>query len=1097
MNFIKLLIRNIYFYRRTHLSIILGCAFATAVLVGALVVGDSVRYSLRQMVFERLGTTEFTLESGERYFHIRLADKFTTTLQTHVAPVLKTRGLVSVPGSQHRLNRVQVMGVDSRFGKLGQVHGIYDSLAQDEVIINTQLASRLDLKVQDELLLRLEKLDFLPKDAPLAQASELVQTLRLRVRDIVSGQEYGHFNLNANQVVPYNAYVSLSMLSSEMDLDNRANILLISKNKNEPVTINILNDVLRQHWSPTDAGIDLIELKNQDIIELRSPRIFLDSPVINAAFEIDRNAQPVFTYFVNTIYSASNSTPYSFVSAPGIPFVPAEMNDDEIIINTWLANDLEVCLGDSITLAYYVLGPMRQLIEGQTQFRIIKIVPLSGIYADRELMPAFPGLADQENCRDWQPGIPINLDKIRTKDEDYWDLYRGTPKAFITLKAAQNMWQNRFGKLTAIRFKNQNIAEIEQKFSHMLDPVSLGFRFINVKEEGLRASDESVNFAQLFIGLSFFIVMSALLLTSLLFILATEQRSQERGLLMAVGIPQSYVKRIMLAEGSILAFIGVISGIILGIVYNEIVLYGLETVWRDAVGTSDLTMHITGSTVLTGSFLGFILAILTMWLVIRKESKQSVSTLMTGSSKIESIESKSRLWLSSIVGSVSIIVVLIILITTNPGRGGSATAFFFVAGFLLLLAGIAFTNIILVQSARKTDVAHLTIPRIGIRNNARHKTRSLTLIGLLSSALFIVFMVGANRHGTLENARLRSAGTGGFAFFAETVMPILHNLNSDKGREFYALQDDAIPAMQFVQFRLKEGDDASCLNLNRVSNPHLLGLDPQELDHRGAFTFVKLVPEADKKNPWLSLNKNFVDVVPAVADETVIVWGLGKSVGDTLEYRDEKGNSLKLKLIGGLANSIFQGHVLISEKNFIAMYPSQSGYRLFLIDVATENMNEVYRILNWSLQDYGIELVPAADRLAEFNKVENTYLSIFLILGGLGLILGTMGIGIVVIRNILERRGELALLKALGYDLKSLYTLLLSEHFMLLIIAIMCGVIAALIAVLPALLSPGAEIPYLTILIILFIVTISVGIWTIAATALATRGNLLPALRNE
>jgi putative ABC transport system permease protein len=135
--------------------------------------------------------------------------------------------------------------------------------------------------------------------------------------------------------------------------------------------------------------------------------------------------------------------------------------------------------------------------------------------------------------------------------------------------------------------------------------------------------------------------------------------------------------------------------------------------------------------------------------------------------------------------------------------------------------------------------------------------------------------------------------------------------------------------------------------------------------------------------------------------------------------------------------------------------------------------------------------------LDAFNQIENTYLSIFLILGGFGLMLGTIGLGIVVVRNIMERRGELALLKAVGFKQGKLQSLILSEHIFLLLTGAGCGFFAALFAVYPAMIAPGTAIPYFTIIITFVLIVMSGLIWTYLATSLATRGNLIPALRNE
>jgi ABC-type antimicrobial peptide transport system permease subunit len=144
-----------------------------------------------------------------------------------------------------------------------------------------------------------------------------------------------------------------------------------------------------------------------------------------------------------------------------------------------------------------------------------------------------------------------------------------------------------------------------------------------------------------------------------------------------------------------------------------------------------------------------------------------------------------------------------------------------------------------------------------------------------------------------------------------------------------------------------------------------------------------------------------------------------------------------------------------------------------------------------------LELTPTEKRLAAFNAVQNTYLNTFQILGGLGLLLGSAGMGIVVLRNVLERRSELAVLLAIGFRKRSLHWLVLSEHAALVWIGIVLGIVAALVAVLPVILSPRGDLPYASLAITLGAVLVSGMIWTFAATSLALRGELLEALRND
>src|ERR1039458_9963846 len=133
---------------------------------------------------------------------------------------------------------------------------------------------------------------------------------------------------------------------------------------------------------------------------------------------------------------------------------------------------------------------------------------------------------------------------------------------------------------------------------------------------------------------------------------------------------------------------------------------------------------------------------------------------------------------------------------------------------------------------------------------------------------------------------------------------------------------------------------------------------------------------------------------------------------------------------------------------------------MFLVDAPSGNAARVSAVLTRALQDRGLELTPAADGLNTFNAMQNTYLDTFQVLGGLGLLLGSAGLGVVVLRNVLERRGELAVLLASGFRPRALRWLILSEHAALECLGLLIGIIAALAAVLPALLSLAAPVSY-------------------------------------
>lgn len=1084
MTYWKLARRSAAFYFKSHLGTLLGAAIATAVLSGALLVGDSVRGSLRAMALARVGKIDIALASGDRLFRAALAGDLQSMLaQSRAVPALQLPASVSKPDGSARANLVQVTGVDDRFWQLAnQLPG---TLGPSDVFINDRLARQLKTSIGETILIRVPRISHLSRDAPLSPEEDTTVALRLEVRAIVTDGQFGRFGLAASQVPPLNAFVPLPLLQSRAGATNSANLLLASG-----ADVTTAQTALRNSFRPEDAQLTFRLLTN-NVVEVRSPRVFLDSPLSRAALDAHTNRIPIFTYFVNQLRSGNRATPYSMVA--GSDLVP--LADDEIAINQWLADDLQAKVGDEVSVSYYVMGLMRELIERTDIFRVARIVPMELPFADPGLMPDFPGMTDADNCRDWDTGFPINTEAIRDKDEAYWDQYRGTPKAFINLAVAQRLWSNRFGDLTAVRYSNVDATNIAEQISAKLDPESLGFNFLPIREQALTASAGAQDFGGLFIGFSFFLIAAALMLMLLLFRFALEQRSIELGTLLALGFRPRQISRLLIVEGFVLAVIGSVAGTILAVIYAKGMLYGLSTVWSDAVAGATLQYHGRFPTLLTGLLAGILIAVLTIWWSLRNEGKRPARELLTESLEATS-SSKPTSRKSSYVGPV-LLAAGATLAVWGIAKGEQARAdLFFSAGALILLGGIFLASSLIRSLETSSAADRLSLTGMGVRSVTRRRTRSRAAIALLACGSFLIASIGAFRLDASANADSRSSGTGGFALIGETSIPVVQNLNVESGRDFYGLSSKHMEGVQFVPFRVLEGEDASCLNLNRAQRPRLLGVQPSHLGERKAFTFSKTLSEHE--NPWALLSTDLgPDIVPAIGDAASIQWALGKKVGDDLIYLDGAGREFRVRIVGAVANSIIQGNLVISEKNFVARFPHEAGYRMFFIDAPSNASDKVAETLSKALQEVGFSAVSARERLAAFNAVQNTYLGTFQMLGGLGLVLGSFGLGVILLRNVFERRSELALLLAVGFRKSSLKWLILSEHAALLFAGLLIGIVAAAIAILPSVLRPGTELPIAQLSFTLSAVFLCGLIWTIVAASHALQRPLLSSLRNE
>jgi putative ABC transport system permease protein len=1092
MNLYTLIKRSLWHYRRTNLALLAGAAIGTGVLSGALMVGDSVQTSLDQRVHERLGKTTFTIATGEMLTQASLAKRLAEQLGVKTAALLSLPGSATRPDGNARANHVRIHGIDDDFFALAPSSTGAALPGPHEIALNQRLATHLGLAVGDPVVLHVDTPGAIHRDLPVGAPKSGATSLRLRVSHILPPELFGRFGLRAEQSLPMNAFVARDVLAKAIDAQYRANLILVGT---APETLSEagLTTTIQTVWEGADVGLSLQEQPQGDL-ELRSSRIFMSERVVEAARSTSPRTTPILTYFVNSLSTQDAATPYSFVAGIANSPLLDGMPNAAIAVNRWLADDLNLKPDDMLTLHYSVVNAKNQLAETNRAFRIHRIVSMEEEASEPSLVPDFPGLSDVDNCRDWDSRLPIDLKRIRDKDEAYWDAHGGAPKAFVTLADAQSMWRNQHGIATAVRFSAPAKAS-SKLLADLLSKLTLGdmgIRIVPIREIGLRASQEGLSFGQLFLGLSFFLIAAAVLLTGLIFTFGIAQRAEETGILLALGIPQKIVQRFRILEGACIALPGALLGVGVGILFNAMILKLLSGSWQAIVGTVPLALHISPVTCVTGFACGAAAAWLAMWTAGHKQFIRPTAELQRAPcSEMGHLRMPSFAGIAA--GVVCWTATIIMVISVKAESASSVAGLFFGAGFVALSGCLCFSHAALAWLGKRSTNRPTQLDEMGLRACARHPQHSLTIIGILAAGTFLVIATGGNRPGSLTDIQDPASGSGGFDFFAEAAIPIHEDINTAKGRDRLGLESNL--DANFVPIRIFDGDDASCLNLNRITHPPIWGIDPEALDAR--FTFAGTAEAISPDAGWSALDTPIPDGIPAIADQAVILWGLGLSIGETLTTRDEAGQPLPLHLVAGTANSILQGNMVISESNFMARFPNTSGYRAFLIHVNSGDPSAIAQHLSRALADYGVEITPSAARLATFASIQDTYLSIFMMLGALGLLLGSAGMGIVVARNVMARRGELAMLSAVGFKRSAIFRLLGIEHAALFSVGMLSGVVSGLVAILPAVQSQGSPVSPLALGILIVGLILNGCLWVSGAIAITIRGPLLPALRQE
>jgi ABC-type lipoprotein release transport system permease subunit len=821
----------------------------------------------------------------------------------------------------------------------------------------------------------------------------------------------------------------------------------------------------------------------------------------------------VFTYLATAIRAGDRSVPYSLIAALDLRTLSGEdrvagrqsAGDREIVLNAWTTDALGVGAGDPVSIEYYLWDESGQLLTRTATFEVARSIPLAGLAADRGLAPDYPGITDSPSFADWDPPFPVDLRRIRPRDEEYWDKYRTTPKAFVPLDTGRRLWGTRYGSVTALRFvagegedSTRLAANVSNALVAQLRPGDFGQRVTAIRAEGLAASQGATDFGEYFTYFSFLLVVSALLLAALFFRLGIEQRLREVGIFRALGFPPRRVFEMFFAEGMLLSSAGAAAGAFGGVVYGWLVMLGLATWWRDAVGTTRLELHVAPSNIVLGVAGGLTAAgIAIAWTlrrVARASPREMLAGFIDGAGGATTARAGRRPRNVPALASVLLFAIGFAAIASASFGWLGETAGFFAGGSSILVAILCAFAALLRRPSRSTlgGGGVWTIPRLGFRNAAVRPGRNTLCMALVAAATFIVVAVDAFRLDDPAHLADPRSGTGGFALMAETMVPLHHDPSTAAGRATLNLA--GTPVDRWSTFRLRPGDDASCLNLYRPREPRILApSDAFVAEGRFAFAASLASSPEERKNPWLLLRSSLdKGVVPVIADANSLRYVLHRAVGDEIVFADGS-RKIRLKVVAALERSLFQSELLMSDENFVKLFPSIGGYRFFLIDTDLSRVAPARTAVGERLRDFAVEVTTPAERLAEFSRVENTYLTTFQMLGGLGLMLGSVGLATVLVRNVLERRRELALLRAVGYRQSHLALMVISENAVLLMGGLAAGTVSALLAIAPAAAPRGNGTLGLLIPAVL-----AAGLTaSVVATVLMLRAPLLPALKTE
>ena len=944
MNLKRLAGAGTAFYSRFYNLTALAALIMAAVVTGSLMVGDSVRATLLDRVNERLGEdTETIVFARYSFFDSLLAAH--PLFEGKARAVLLSNGFISDAG---RLLPVTVWGVDEPAIPWGSARA------------NPALAAELSppAAAGGGLALRLPATGLTPSGS-LFVTDNYTTSARLSLREVIGPEEGGNLNLKNEQITPFNLFMNREELASVLETEGKINLLLCPGRIGEAE--------LADAWRPALSGVRLTE--REGFTEATSDRVFLRQEAVETICANNPGANRLFSYMANELASATQSLPYSFVTAVD-RYGGKTLQAGELILSDYTARRLNARLNDTVRIAYYRSEDLKTLHVDTFAGRAVAILPLEELAADPTLSADFPGLTDVERCTDWDSDLPVDMSLITREDEDYWARYRSTPKALLPYRAVAGHWGNAYGNATAIRIDSP-AAGVDMTG---LEPSMFGLQILYPREAGIEAAQNGVDFSSLFLSLGFFIILSAVLLMLIPLSEMICVRRQEIELLRALGYPAKRIGELFRREVAPVLLLASAAGGAAGLLYTRLILALLGSLWKGATHTGGFILFSDIKTSLAGGVAGLLIAWLLLCLLIRRA-------------------------------------------VNKPARSGQVSERSF-------LRKLSFSRTKLIAAGLSAD-----------------KKRARLSFVALASGVLIVFSVGLNRRGFADHSQLLS-GTGGYSLWCECQAPVYHNIRTPEGRDKLAL--NALPedaeALQLLRYA---SDDASCLNLNKVSQPSVLGVDMSVLKESAFRIQRSIYPQGTSVFDALQRQTAGNEAYPALVDETVLTWGLRLKLGDTLRYEASNGRKVCLQLAGTLVNSVFQGNLLIDKKLFTQIWSEVAGSELMLIKVAGAEKDATQQLLAQALSEYGARVTTTARRLKELNSVTDAYLNIFLTLGGLGLLLGMMCFVIVVRKDLVSRREQIRLYRSLGFPEKRIAGILSAGNRMIPLGAILFGLLGA------------------------------------------------------
>lgn len=601
------------------------------------------------------------------------------------------------------------------------------------------------------------------------------------------------------------------------------------------------------------------------------------------------------------------------------------------------------------------------------------------------------------------------------------------------------------------------------------------------------AAEVGQQFTELFGGIGFFSVLAGILLLVLIFVMLAEERKSEMGMLRAMGLRRSGLVGSYYLEGWLYALASSAAGAVVGVGLG----YVVSRVAGRIFSTEGLTLTFSfePASLVTGFMTGFAISILTVlftalsisrvnvirairdlpepvlerprrrsrilggllvalglaWAVSGISGEQAFPTLagvpmvMLGAAMSLRGTLPRRL-VVSLAGAIAIAWSVLAFTLFPETFRNAEIPLFVVHGVILTASAVAIVSQnqdVIGRALRRLGGGSLAL-RLGLANPLAKRFRTGLILASYSLVVFtLTFITVFSNLFAGQVAQFTRTVSGGFDLVVSS-----NQQNPVRAGDLTALPDveTVAPFIEVdAEFKTSRSPDFQRWYVLGISRPYV-DVGGVELQKRGSYPTDKAAYEAVLADP-----------TKAIVSEFFLQNGGGPpeqpmKPGDKLTIRDPVTGNQRELTVAALSEGAFANDgVFISSDSVRSLYgPRAVESRYTVATKPGVDPQDLAQRINGQFLANGAD-AESYEHLV--NKNLNTQLQFFRLMQGylaIGLVVGIAGLGVQMIRAVRERRRQVGVLRALGFQAPAVRRAFLSEAAFIAFEGITIGVVLAI-----------------------------------------------------